>query len=188
MEQWIEFYQEFFETEEETKDFVEELEALNRDSSSHRAKIMMHQAQRLVSLADEIVQIRPEKDSLQLMFLLIAAENLAKTYEGSNVEGKSRKYTRDFFINFLNQEQHNQLVTGFARTDSRHCSLEGVINKLYDVRCSVVHEGRYWDFHFACEYPLINAELNILSNLTYKQFRELVVLAAINAISCAASP
>jgi hypothetical protein len=56
-ERWLSFYKPFFASETEARTFVESLESLYLGDSRHPAKIMMHQAQRLVSLADELPQI-----------------------------------------------------------------------------------------------------------------------------------
>jgi hypothetical protein len=97
-EKWVSFYEPFFDGLEGARRFVENLERINDpDLRPHKAKIMMHQTQRLVSLADEIVELRSGRQSLQLLFLMICAENVAKLFDDFDGEGKSRHYVREFF-------------------------------------------------------------------------------------------
>ena len=101
MEKWLEFYKSFFSDKDEATRFVEKYEKLDLDSPYHPAKIMMHQTQRLITLSDDLPKIRPGKESLQLLFMLICAEHIAKIHDHFEGEGKSRAYVRYFFENLL---------------------------------------------------------------------------------------
>ncbi|MEJ2428810.1 MAG: hypothetical protein P8075_07825 [Deltaproteobacteria bacterium] len=103
MDKWVMFYKPFFPTREDVNEFVEEVERLAPDDPKHTAKIMMHQTQRIVSIADDLPQIRPQRESLQLLFFLICAENIAKLYDNFDGEGRSREYTRRFFEEIVSQ-------------------------------------------------------------------------------------
>src|SRR6266567_1660427 len=94
---WISFFAPVLGGEREAHEFVDPLEALERAEPQHPAKIMMHQTQRLVSIADDLPTIRNGKESLQLLFLLICAENTAKLHDNFDGEGESRRYVRQFF-------------------------------------------------------------------------------------------
>ncbi|MBD3671243.1 MAG: hypothetical protein HUJ29_10750 [Gammaproteobacteria bacterium] len=80
MEKWINFYEPFFPNRDDATSFVEKYEELCPDGKAHTAKIMMHQTQRLVSLADDIPNIRAGNETLPLLFLLVCAEHIAKLY------------------------------------------------------------------------------------------------------------
>src|SRR5690606_10903130 len=111
---WLRFYEPFFDSEQEAVAFVAPLEELRLGHPRHTAKIMMHQAQRLVSLADDIPKIRKGNETLPLLFLLVCAEHIAKLSDGFDGEGKSRAYVRNFFEWFLSKEQQEELTLGIT--------------------------------------------------------------------------
>lgn len=183
MEKWIEFYTPVFATGEEATAFVAELEQLTPDSPRHRAKIMMHQVQRMVSLADDVGDIRPGRESLQLLFLLVCAENTAKLFHGFASEGHSRAFTRRFFEEFLSPEDRHTLEHAFVTLDHKPLDLRQAVDCLYDVRCDVVHEGQYWGFNFKSgDTPMLNAEPAVTALISLAEFRLLLVRSAIRAV------
>jgi len=64
--EWLKFYRPFFPTEQEALSFVESCES----SAPPAAKIMIRQAQRLVTLADDTEKIRPHHEALKILFLM----------------------------------------------------------------------------------------------------------------------
>ena len=98
MEKWLNFYRPFFATEAEALSLVQACEQLVPPDNA--AKIMMHQAQRLVSLADDIQGLRPHREALQILFLMMCAENISKLHEGFHGEGQSRAHVQRFFDRF----------------------------------------------------------------------------------------
>jgi hypothetical protein len=183
MDKWIDFYEPFFESRAKAEAFVELYEALQRGDPKHPAKIMMHQAQRLISISDVLREIRPGKDPLQLLFLLICAENIAKLHDNFKDEGKSRHYVRQFFDRFLTDAEKARLQSGFSRPDWTPLKFKEVVDLLYAIRCDVVHEGEYWGFHFQDgRHPLINCEQNVIANIQLCELKELVVRGCIEAI------
>ncbi len=183
MDKWIEFYEPFFENRAETTAFVHSNENMYPENPKHPAQIMMHQTQRLISLADELPKIRPKKDSLQLLFLLICAENIAKLHDKFEKEGKSRTYVHKFFNKFLTDQEKNQLQRGFSNIDQSPYELKEIINLLYDVRCDVVHEGKYWDFHFHDgDVPILNNDPDVIVNIKFDELRKIVVKGCIKAV------
>ena len=148
--------------------------------------LTMHQTQRLVSLADEVVKIC-SRDSLRLLFLVICAENIAKLQDGYGLEGRSKFYTRKFFDQFLSTRDKNQLETGFVKEDRRGLDrllgLKVVVDHLYAVRCDVVHEGRYWEFFFSTDgSPHYSISSPVGTKIGYSQLRDLIVRASIAAM------
>jgi hypothetical protein len=184
MEKWIDFYRSFFRSDDETRGFVTECEDLA--PPNHTAKIMMHQCQRLVSITDDIPQIRPRRESLRLLFLIMCAENVAKLHAGFQGEGQSRKYVRKFFETFPSDVDKAVLASGFIDHSNYLLSslgLRGVVDMLYGVRCDVVHEGNYWEFNFHDgATPMINVHPDVESHITFDQFRAIVVRGCINAV------
>ena len=191
MDKWIDFYRPFFSTRSEATEFVASLEGLNPGHQRHRAKIMMHQTQRLVTLADDIAKVRPQKDALQVLFLMICAENIAKLFDNFEGEGQSRKYVRRFFEEFV-VGADRQVIEGSIVKDTfppLALNLVEVADTLYSVRCDVVHEGQYWGFQFHDgDTPMITGDPPAAVYLELSTLRDVVVRAAIGAISGYAAP
>lgn len=146
----------------------------------------MHQTQRLISIADDFPSLRPEEESLQILFLLMCTENISKLHDGFKKEGKSRYYVHRFFENFLSDNDKQILENGFIDNSDIHqksLKLTKVVDMLYDIRCDVVHEGNYSFFHFQSgRIPMLNFDPNVTANLTYSQVRDVIVRCCISAI------
>jgi hypothetical protein len=182
-DKWVAFYAPFFGGDTDARAFVTPLEALFLGDARHPAKIMMHQAQRLVSLSDDLPTIRKGNETLQLLFLLICAEHIAKLAHDFDREGLSRTYVRNFFRWFLSPEQQQQLSTAITKHDHDPLSLHQAVDALYHVRCDVVHEGKCWDSPFRVgEYPCLNCGPDVTVSLTLRELRQLVVMGCIRAI------
>ena len=184
MEKWITFYENSPSNLENVTDFIEKLERINDPTIIlHRAKIMMHQTQRIITLADDIIQIREGKDSLQLFFVLTCAENIAKLYHHFDQEGKSKEYVRRFFSEFIVDNDRTVLENSFFRLDGTQFNIKSVVDCLYSVRCDVVHEGRYWGFHFHDGQTLmINMSPDVTVHITFSEFRAIVIRGCVYAI------
>ncbi len=184
METWLNFYAPFFPSREATALFVGALEELDRDTPRHRAKILMHQTQRLVSLADDVETIRPGKQSLQLVFLIICCENVAKLFHDFGEDGQSKAYVRRFFDEFLVDADRGRLAGGLTRHDLQPLSIREIADTLYAVRCDVVHEGNYWGFHFHDgRMPMLNTDPDVNVYIQFSELRDVVVRGAIQAIT-----
>lgn len=184
MEKGIDFYKPFFKDLDETHNFVKGLEKLGPGDPMHPAKIMMHQVQRLVTLADDLPKIRPQRESLQLLFILICAEHIAKLHDNFDKEGQSRAYTRRFFEVILSDIEMDYLKKGFSSFDRTPLSVREIVDLLYDVRCDVVHEGSYWGFHFHDgKTPMLNTDPDVIVNIRLSDLRTILVRGCINAIT-----
>jgi len=186
MDKWVSFFAPHFADQNATENFVSKCESLTPSDSNHIAKIMMHQTQRLVSLADEIVKVRP-RESLQLLFLMICAENISKLHDGYEGDKDSKKYVKKFFSKYLSEPDKEKLQRNF--NDNKSMALdaydfEKVIDLLYDVRCDVVHEGKMWDFNFSHNdhIPVVNADPDVTVHLTLAELRDIIVRGCITAI------
>ena len=189
MEKWVEFYEPFFPDWAAAAAFVGLLEGLGPEAPRHRAKIMMHQIQRLVSLADDIDKFRPKKEALRLFFLIVCAENIAKLHANFGGEGQSNLYVRRFFENFVSPADRHLLESSIVDSQFNMLNLEQVARLLYDVRSDVVHEGNYWSFQFAFpDMPAISRELPIKVSIRYCQLRDMVVRAGVRAVESYAAP
>ena len=183
MYEWIEFYAPFFISREEAASFVEKFESLSLENPYHPAKIMMHQTQRMLSLADDLPQIRPRREALQLLFLLICAEHISKLHDNFEGDGRSRAYTRRFFEELVPERHRETLRRGFNSIDSQPLTVREIVDLLYDVRCDVVHEGRYWGFHFHDgRTSMLNTDPDVVVNMRFEDLRAIVVLGCIEAV------
>lgn len=183
IEKWVQFYEPFFGSEGAARDFVAPLEALRLGEPRHPAKIMMHQTQRLVSLADDIPKIRKGNETLPLLFLMVCAEHIAKLFDGFDGEGQSRAYVRNFFERFLSKQEQHELTLCITTHDRKPVSLRAAVDMFYSVRCDTVHEGKYWGFHFQYEdTPMLSCDPDVVLSLSLREFRAFVVRGCINAI------
>ena len=184
MDAWLDFYAPFFRSRDDARIFVGDLEELDRAAPRHRAKILMHQTQRLVSLADDVEAIRPGKQSLQLTFLMICCENVAKLFHHFDEDGQSKAYVRRFFDEFLVETDRTRLASAITQHDLRPLSIREVADTLYAVRCDVVHEGNYWGFHFHDgRMPMLNTDPDVNVYIQFSELRDIVVRGAIQAIT-----
>jgi hypothetical protein len=183
--EWLNFYLRYFPTETETRDFINACE--QQLPPNNTAKILMHQAQRLISLSDDIIKIRPHTDSLRLLFLLMCAENIAKLHDGFTGEGLSRKYVHKFFTDFLSDNDEQGLGAGFRdNSASAHLlptlGLNKAVDMLYEIRCDAVHEGKFWSFAFHDgTMSMVNTDPDVIAEITFDSLRDIVVRGSINA-------
>jgi len=184
MDKWLNFYLPFFDNSKDAEKFVSMCE--KQHPPDNLAKILMHQTQRLISLADEIPKIRPHDESLQILFLIMCAENISKLHDGFTSEGKSRNYVHRFFDKFLSDPDKTLLENGFIDNDDPLLSplgLKRVVDMFYDIRCDVVHEGNYSFFQFHDgTTPMVNADPNVNSYLRFNDVRNIIVRGCITAI------
>lgn len=178
---WIDFYRPFFTSQKDAEQFISDCERLA--PPNNLAKVLMHQTQRLISLADYMEVIRAHDEPLKVLFLIMCAENIAKLYDGFNGEGQSRVYVKKFFTDFLPQADKDALGSGFFDINDRTLSLEMVVDMLYDIRCDVVHEGNYvsFAFHDGCT-PMVNTNPRVEAHLRFTEVRNIVVRGCIGAV------
>lgn len=185
MEPWLSFYLPYFASKKEAEDFVQACENLQLSVPNHVAKIMIHQTQRLVSIADDLPQLRPHMEPLQVLFLVMCSENIAKLHDGFSGEGKSRHYVQHFFHKFLSQSDKDALSYGFKINADLlpPIGFGKAVDLLYDIRCDVVHEGNYTDFAFQDGHiPMVNTAPEIIAEIQLVQIRDIVVRGCINAV------
>lgn len=178
MDKWLSFYREHLLTEGELVIFIEACEQLKPLDQNHRAKIMMHQGQRLLTIAEGMESVEDSREPLKLLFLLIAAENISKLHVSTKESGKSKFHVRRFFNEFCSNEDKEKIVCGIE-IDGEKSSFEQLIDVLYDIRCDLVHEGTYWGFDFATpKNPSILTGINpgqvIRVKMYYEEFRDIV--------------
>lgn len=185
VEEWVNFYATFFPNRAATEAWVSRCEVLA--PPNNHAKIMMHQAQRLISISDEIPAIRRHTESLQLMFLITCAENISKLHDKYTGDGRSREYVRRFFQLFVVGDDRRTIERAFIDDTDHNLRLlpfDRAVDILYDVRCDVVHEGNYWGFSFHDgSTPMLNVAPNVTANIRFSDLRNTVVGGCINAVT-----
>jgi hypothetical protein len=151
---WLNFFRPYFPIEGEAAAFVDRCERINRDyrtpeeMDDSTPKIMMHQTARLIVISDAVRRLDGAHDPLSLMFMLICAECVAKLFENQPQDGRSRHYVRTFFEEHVLPEDRQKLIESFLRTRPARMTYREIVDLLYDIRCDVAHEGRYWGFSF----------------------------------------
>lgn len=186
MTQWFNFYRPFFATDAETETFVSNCEEIAPDAADHDAKIMMHQTQRLVSIANDLSSFRPGREALQLLFLMICVEHISKLHDGFTGEGQSKKYVKIFFAEFITESAKDKLEKSFidnSSTPMKALGLDKAVDLLYSVRCDVVHEGNYWAFSFHDgQIPMVNVDPDVNVYITLRELMDIIVQGCIRAI------
>lgn len=187
MNNWLTFFASYFPDTHTAQEFIRQCEDLSPDDGNHKAKIMMHQTQRLVSIADDMPKLRPKRESLQLFFVMICVEHVSKLHDGFTGEGHSKKYVKRFFNEFISAHDKAELGASFIDNTKLPMSplgIDKVIDLLYALRCDVVHEGKYWGFSFHDgRKQMINVDPNVNVSLTFQEFKDIIVKGCINAIT-----
>lgn len=163
---------------------------------------MLNIVMRLVTLADDIVKIRPGKDSLRILFLIIAIETL-EVIKGSD---KTKVVmVIDFFENNISGADKTRILENVKKSrgdknykpgDSLEITIEVFARIINAVRNMFVHEGDYWSFSFGdYKYPLLQSlkveeewkgkkiERTYEINLRYRDFRNMMVIGYIDYIN-----
>jgi hypothetical protein len=190
IKRWAAFVKPCFSDTIKAERFVKKCENLPKEKQN--AKLMLHQAQRLVTLADDIYKIRP-RDSLRVLFLISCAEAIAKLYENFTGECEVYKHVELFFTKLCDPKDIKSLNNAFyiltiKKQNKKFLCLHQAIRYLYTVRCDVVHEGRYWEFFFRSPdmqeqaTPNFKKQELICSKITYDVLRNIVVKGATRAI------
>jgi hypothetical protein len=177
---WLAFYRPYFQSDPDAASFVDRCEAQRPPYNA--AKLIMHQTRRLIHLANNIPQIEPKRESLQLLFLIICAECVAKLHQGFSADGQSRRHVRLFFNTLLPAAYREKLCNGFVSTTYKPLRLRRIIDLLYDVRCDVVHEGRYWMFTLHDgSTDMLNVDPNFIARLSIEELRDIIIQGCIAA-------
>ena len=96
---------------------------------------------------------------------------------------------RRFFQDYLSVADRQVLETSVVDAQFRLLNLEQVVRLLYEVRCDVAHEGKYWLFQFAFpDMPAITGDPPIAIKIGYSAFRDMVIRAGVRAVETYAAP
>lgn len=145
---------------------------------------MINIIERLVTLADDMDQIRPGRDSLKILFLVICIEslnvlagvedsklNMVLKFFSEDISDDDRNYILDNVKRSLADERFNILKWDIEQSQNYNEQLRNNVYKSFnidieitifariinEVRNKFVHEGNYWDFSFSdSDYSLMN--------------------------------
>ena len=162
--------------------FVQRVEA-----GPNKKLVAMHQAARMVWLADKIDRVAQGRPALQVMFYLIAAEAVAKLYFDYEGERHSLRHVQRFFKEICGPLQQARLEAALRPINSAHpLPLEDAVDFFYNVRCDVAHRGLYYDLHLpdadeAHEYIDHCNGQPIVIKITLAELRQTILEGAVRA-------
>ena len=179
-----EFYSPAFSTPAEIRAFLEHAQGTAIGVSP--ATRILHQAARMIWLGDQLEPVAASRPALQVLFYLIAAEASAKLLRGFADEGQSRAHVRLFFEEICSDQHRLALVSGFRLASHAGIApIRAVVDLLYDIRCDVVHEGRYFEFQMQepGEPPCISGVRDevITVRMSIRDLRQVVLEGAVRA-------
>lgn len=171
-----------FNSIEECREFYEKIK------QTDISRYIFHQTARMIWLGDQIeLQLAKGRPSLQILFYLIAAEAVAKIADNFKEEGQSRQYVKKFFENYCNTEDLEKIKNSITLGSEVIQGNKTGIDFLYEIRCDVVHKGKYYEIFFpetvkAPQLACIGGDLVNL-NITINEIKLIILRAAKNACS-----
>lgn len=177
------FYQEFLDDRSELERFLGQAVFYPNNNVPRR---MVNTVERLVTLADDIEQVRKGKDGLKIFFLVVCIESLNVLANPQTATSKVGMVI-DFFENHICPEDKEfvlQMVTRSLadqrfnvykedfesveeyeirqtqkvdRSFTTSITIETFARIINEVRNIFAHQGSYWEFHFSDgKIPIIN--------------------------------
>lgn len=175
----MEFYQPYFINRLEAERFVSHCR--QQRTPFDAAKRIMQQARRLVLIADDMNNVRKDRDALALLFYLTCAENAAKIHDGYSEDRNSAKYVQRFFAQFLGRGDQQLIGRAFTDENGNSLGLESSVRRFYKVRCSVAHEGKYWGFSFRDLAAYTKDVPEVHAQISKAEFRRIIVTGCVAA-------
>ena len=206
-----EFYLPYFSEKESLDLFINRI--FQFDWNDRKARQMLFQVQRFVTLATEIDKIRPARDGLRMLFLKCCMESLAKLSDM-----KTTAFYNSF-ATFFSEEGKKHILGNFSLSFIEHSESGTEIDESFDLviddilsiikamRDMVVHEGNYWELqifgydddstwltHIETKEPLLSKNTypneakqlvtyHFETTLQYESFKYYFVEACINFIN-----
>jgi hypothetical protein len=178
------FYAQVFPSLEASRDFCARVDGL--PPGRNTSKIVLHQAARMIWLADQVEKVANGRPAFQILFYFVAAELVAKITFGFEGEGESKKYVCRFFDELCSQEARERLGNAFYHIPGMNLTHKQAVEFLYKIRCDVVHEGKYYAFHLPTAeraVPLLTqrGDTSLISIITIQEIRTIVLEGAVRA-------
>lgn len=158
------FYGDIIGNDNELNEFFKRV--FKHDETDKTPRRIMNHIQQLVSLADDIDIIRPQRDPLRIFFLRTCNEAIYKLYN-EGVPAINKKDKGNFFKEYLSEEEQNYILENFKFTEvdyhaqANFQSGKYIDNKagysltiadfallFFKTRGMVVHEGDYWSIQY----------------------------------------
>ena len=176
------FYAPFFHSGEELQYFLRDV--FDYENGSLTKRQMVFQVQRFISLANDIDQIRPARDSLRVMFLKFGLDSLCSL---SGYMNKTKQAFYDEFCTCFTEEGKNYILENFKLSsfqdeykghsfESGHeIDLGDFLNIIKVVRDKVAHDFNYWGIQFFAHdsdsiwLSEIETEENLLQSYKYQR-------------------
>jgi len=182
---WADFFRPAFPDLDASRAFIECVEAV--PAATSKAKIVIHQAARMLWLGDRMDEVATGRPALQVLFQLIAAEAVAKLANNFTAEGESRKHVRLFFEDICSDSHRTALGKAFSHAPGGpFLSVREAVDCLYDIRCDVVHEGVYFTLTLTRPgdtlkwlTPSASGKGSLIAGITVQQLRQIVLEGAI---------
>lgn len=182
---WADLFRPAFPNLEASRAFIECVEAV--PAATSKAKIVIHQAARMLWLGDRMDEVAKGRPALQVLFQLIAAEAVAKLINNFTAEGESRKHVRLFFEDICSDSHRAALGKAFSHAPGGpFLSVRQAVDFLYDIRCDVVHEGVYFSLTLARPGDATtwltqsgSGKGSLITGITAEQLRQIVLEGAI---------
>ncbi len=187
---YVDFFRHAFDDPTQAAKHIKAIEAVSPDHC--KAKIVIHQAARMLWLADRIDEVARGRPALQVFFYLVAAEAIAKIFVGFDKEGESRKHVHMFFEKLCNDDHRSVLGKTFTgssgllpvegEVSTGWLSVPEAVDKLYDIRCDVVHKGEYFDFALPDSdgaFPMTVRKYDVTGHVTISRIRRIVLEGAL---------
>jgi hypothetical protein len=159
-------------------------EAVAEQGVNRDAKIILHQAARMVWLADRIEEVAAGRPSFQVLLYLTAAELVAKIVSRFEGEGESKKHVRKFFCEICEPPQRDRLGTAFRAVGGTFLTLEKTVDYLYEIRCDVVHRGQYYTFSLRTGgIPLLTGtgSNDVIAEISLPELRQIILAGTVSA-------
>ena len=119
---------------------------------------------------------------MQIFFLIVCAEAVAKLDAGKGVNTGSRQAVVKFFSDLVPEPHRTVFGNGFTNHSHAPLGPTGAAKVLYDVRCDVAHEGNYWSFTLRSgSIPMLTSEPSVIANLNANDLIDIVAHGCIGA-------
>jgi hypothetical protein len=174
---YVAMYEKAFDNRQSVIGFINQVERTGGE-----AKIILHQAARMLYLADRMEECAKGRPALQLLFFIITAELVAKIVNNYPNDGQSRKHVRLFFEQICTWQHRQKLERAFYNIeDNNYLTLRESVDFLYEVRCDVVHRGFYFGFSLKDELPVLTGHNRVrcFAEITIEELRQIVLKGAI---------
>ena len=150
--QMSEFYRDNFESERDMISFF--VKVFQNDGKDKTPRRMMNQIQHLVSIANDIDQIRPGRDPLRIFFIKTCLEALCA------LSGMEKPVFYESFPSYMSDEGKAYILENFSLTGfedvymnhqyevSHKLNIDDFFEIIKAVRDIVAHDGNYWEMQF----------------------------------------